>query len=851
MKSISIKFRFFWVFVIIFSLLEISYPVFSFATESVANNLSNNDIKNNIKISYNNIQKVRSDFRFYDVPLGNSSRDDIVWVYQYGIVSGYSTNSYKPSNLTTRGQMAIFLYNMAGRPDFSPGSNPFRDINASTVGYQEILWLVQNNITTGTTSSTYSPDAKITRNQMALFLHRIGGSPEVDANCGFSDMKTLPQNIKQAVCYLKNTSVTTGTSASTFSPFDKVTRNQMASFVKRAANNILQNALNIFETPDILLAAFFSGDGYNVNLYTSVDGIHFEDPNEVPESSISVNENNNNQKTPQNSEKSEGYKIFSSDQEAKFKDLIEKDKSSESFQTNLTASYKPAFKDPTIALIKYNETYTNYNIVAGTDAGSSSSLSFWVTTSKYLSKSYWSDPYLVKMSIPDGVAKHSDGTVDTWAPEFFMENNNLYVVLSVGNADTYMEQVVAKCNITGVEKTDKLTCSNPQKLNISGATAGKSDTCDLSKNYKGKIDGQIIKYGSDYYLVDKPNGICPLEMFTSKNLMGPYTRINSNITNSNKLNSHDNNGTNLYKTLEGTSSVFFDNKFFGYADNFFTASDGKIDGNMNYFVSGSEKFNLSTIPKKISGPRQMRHGTVINPGKEFYNNLASFRANGDGAYNYPTLRIIHEGKVMPDGRRIQGEYYNIKIYAYKPTDRTTEKSLVRWWDTWGNEKFFEVEPLKQGESRQYNFTIPFDKLGESIEWICNWSLEKNDCLLERTYKEYIKTFFNPPSIQNVSSLGAIWAEKSAAKSIKVTLAPPISDGGWPVLYYKVELTRNKKSTLVKYVDAGENSVTFSNLSSGETYWPKVTAVTGYGTSPAHVRSCGYGSKANCNTGIKI
>jgi hypothetical protein len=272
---------------------------------------------------------------------------------------------------------------------------------------------------------------------------------------------------------------------------------------------------------------------------------------------------------------------------------------------------------------------------------------------------------------------------------------------------------------------------------------------------------------------------------------------------------------------------------------------------MNYFVSGSEKFNLSTISKKISGPRQMRHGTVINPGKKFYNVLARFRAGGDGGYACPSLRIIHEGKVMPDGRRIQGEYYNIKIYVYNLNEGITQQKMVRWWDTWGNEKFLEVEPLRGGESRQYNFTIPFNKLGESIEWTCVWSLEKNDCALERIEKEYIKTFFNSPSIQNVSLLGAIWAEKSAAKSIKVTLSPPISDGGWPVLYYKVELTRNKKSTLVKYVDAGENSVTFSNLSSGETYWPKVTAVTGYGTSPAHVRSCGYGSKANCNTGIKI
>jgi len=137
--------------------------------------------------------------------------------------------------------MAAFLYRMAGQTTFTPPSKPtFSDVPASSDYFKNIEWLKTTGITTGTSATTFSPTAGVTRQQMAAFLYRMAGQPPFTppAKPSFSD---IPANSDYFVSieWLKTTGVTTGTSATTFSPTAVVTRQQMAAFLYRMSTTNL------------------------------------------------------------------------------------------------------------------------------------------------------------------------------------------------------------------------------------------------------------------------------------------------------------------------------------------------------------------------------------------------------------------------------------------------------------------------------------------------------------------------------------------------------------------------------------------------------------------------------------
>jgi len=137
--------------------------------------------------------------------------------------------------------MAAFLYRMAGQPTFTPPAKPsFSDVSANSDYFVGIEWLKATGITTGTSATTFSPTAGVTRQQMAAFLYRMAGQPPFTppSKPTFSD---VPANSDYFVSieWLKTTGVTTGTSATTFSPTAIVTRQQMAAFLYRMSTTKL------------------------------------------------------------------------------------------------------------------------------------------------------------------------------------------------------------------------------------------------------------------------------------------------------------------------------------------------------------------------------------------------------------------------------------------------------------------------------------------------------------------------------------------------------------------------------------------------------------------------------------
>jgi hypothetical protein len=169
---------------------------------------------------------------FTDVPPLSYFERPVAWLTQAGITTGVTPETYGPGKAVTRAQMATFLYRLAGSPVVG-GSTPFVDVPATGKFYSTpVLWLLQTGITTGTSPTTFSPDARVTRAQMATFLHRYAGQPAVVGAHPFGD---VPGGAfySAAVNWLFQTGITTGTSPTLFSPDDGITRAQMAAFLHR------------------------------------------------------------------------------------------------------------------------------------------------------------------------------------------------------------------------------------------------------------------------------------------------------------------------------------------------------------------------------------------------------------------------------------------------------------------------------------------------------------------------------------------------------------------------------------------------------------------------------------------
>ena len=172
---------------------------------------------------------------FTDVPAGAFYSDAVVWLKAEGITTGTSPTTYSPDDVVTRAQMAAFLHRLAGEPGGSPASG-FSDVPAGAFYSNAVAWLKAEGVTTGTSATTYSPNDVVTRGQMAAFLHRLAGEPGGSPASGFSD---VPASAFYAygVRWLKDQGITTGTSATTYSPDDVVTRAQMAAFLFRMATD--------------------------------------------------------------------------------------------------------------------------------------------------------------------------------------------------------------------------------------------------------------------------------------------------------------------------------------------------------------------------------------------------------------------------------------------------------------------------------------------------------------------------------------------------------------------------------------------------------------------------------------
>lgn len=169
---------------------------------------------------------------FTDVPAGAYYADAVKWAVAEGITSGTSPTTFSPNNGCTRAQMVTFLWRAAGCPEPESDYGPFRDVPKDAYYRKAVLWAAGEGITSGTSPTTFSPNATVTRAQTVTFLWRWEGEPEADQRSGFRDVPT-GQYYSEAVSWAVEAGITNGTGTTTFSPGQTCTRAQIVTFLWR------------------------------------------------------------------------------------------------------------------------------------------------------------------------------------------------------------------------------------------------------------------------------------------------------------------------------------------------------------------------------------------------------------------------------------------------------------------------------------------------------------------------------------------------------------------------------------------------------------------------------------------
>ena len=168
---------------------------------------------------------------FYDVPNDAFFYEAVKWAVKSGVTNGLSDTMFGPYESCTRAQIVTFLWRAAGSPEPKTASS-FTDVSASAYYAKAVAWAVENGITNGMTETTFAPDATCTRGQSVTFLHRaLKGTASGSAN--FTDVKP-DAFYADAVSWAVKNDVTNGTSNTTFSPNADCTRAEIVTFLYRA-----------------------------------------------------------------------------------------------------------------------------------------------------------------------------------------------------------------------------------------------------------------------------------------------------------------------------------------------------------------------------------------------------------------------------------------------------------------------------------------------------------------------------------------------------------------------------------------------------------------------------------------
>ena len=185
--------------------------------------------------------KIGQTMNFIDVKTTDYFYNSVKWAVGKNITNGTSSTTFSPYKSCTRAEIVTFLWRAAGSPEPTTTRNPFRDVNAVTHSsyYKAILWASQKGITSGTSTTAFSPDQVCTRAQIVTFLYRYAGQPSGYYSNPFKDVSaTSEASYYNAVLWAVGKGITTGTSATTFSPYASCNRAEAVTFLYRYTNGL-------------------------------------------------------------------------------------------------------------------------------------------------------------------------------------------------------------------------------------------------------------------------------------------------------------------------------------------------------------------------------------------------------------------------------------------------------------------------------------------------------------------------------------------------------------------------------------------------------------------------------------
>ena len=178
---------------------------------------------------------------FIDVKASDFFYEPVKWAVNNKITNGTSSTTFSPYKNCNRAEIVTFLWRAAGSPEPTSTRNPFTDVNSvrDASYYKAILWASQKGITAGTTATTFSPYQECTRSQIVTFLYRYAGKPSGYYSNPFKDVSSVNEaSYYNAILWAVGKGITQGTSTTTFSPYASCTRGEAVTFLYRYVNGV-------------------------------------------------------------------------------------------------------------------------------------------------------------------------------------------------------------------------------------------------------------------------------------------------------------------------------------------------------------------------------------------------------------------------------------------------------------------------------------------------------------------------------------------------------------------------------------------------------------------------------------
>lgn len=192
-------------------------------------------LKSTDKVVVTFVKTAKASVDFVDVSESDPYYDAVQWAVENGITSGVDATHFAPEGITTRAQMVTFLWRRAGCPAPKTTDCPFVDVPADSYYYKATLWGYENVYVKGTSTTTFSPDLVVTRGQAVAFLARIAGVRDEATGYTHNFIDVMPDDYyNNAISWAAANNITNGTSLTTFSPDDGCLRNQAVLFLYRS-----------------------------------------------------------------------------------------------------------------------------------------------------------------------------------------------------------------------------------------------------------------------------------------------------------------------------------------------------------------------------------------------------------------------------------------------------------------------------------------------------------------------------------------------------------------------------------------------------------------------------------------